>query len=402
MNWKSIVRAWVILFSFACLIGCSSAVPATQSGDSTSKIITDMRGAEVSVPLDPQRIVVMDDGTVESMMVIFGVADRIVGLPRTPKNYTYNFTSIKTNETYWYQGGRGVSLVLFPDLVKATVVGRNVPNYETLASLSPDLVILNSGSCSFPDWKKDEKSEKVIEMIEKMGIPVVVIDAPECSANPDLENLYKEISILGEIFGKEEKANQVVSFLREQIAFIEDRTNSVPAKDQPSVLFFGLSSTDIKKGGVGNVKGKDTPEDFFLHEIIHASNAYSNSGSPTVSAEQVLALDPDVILLPTSNGYHPPKELYECAPFQSLSELSAVKSHRVYSLPWTPSRCATRPEFPIDLMIAAKAAYPDMFSDVAVHDWVLDFYSGLYGVDKETAQTLRTAQWLDWTVEEDF
>ena len=144
MNWKSIVRSFLMFFYIVCIIGCCGAASAAQSGDGTSKIITDMRGAEVSVPQAPQRIVVMDDGTVESMMVIFGVADRIVGLPRTPKNYTYNFTSMKTNETYWYRGGRGVSLVLFPDLVKATVVGRNAPNYETLASLSPDLVIGSS------------------------------------------------------------------------------------------------------------------------------------------------------------------------------------------------------------------------------------------------------------------
>jgi iron complex transport system substrate-binding protein len=392
---------WLMLFAAACVIGCCSGETA-QSEDAAHKTITDMRGVEVLIPKDPQRMVVMDDGTVESIMVIFGVADRIVGLPRTPKNYTYNYTSVTKNETYWYRGGKCVPLVLYPELVNATVVGRNVPNYETVASLSPDLMILNSGSCSFPDWKKDEKSEKVIEMIENMGIPVIVIEAPECSVNPDLENLYKEITILGEVFGKKDKANQVVSFLQEQVGFIEERTRGVPEKEQPSVLFFGLSSTDIKKGGVGNVNGKDTPEDFFLHETVHARNAYSDSGKPTVSAELVLAIDPDIILLPTSNGYHPPRELYESEPFQSLSELSAVKNHRVYSLPWTPSRCATRLEFPIDLMIAAKASYPEKFSDTKIHEWVLDFYSGLYGVDEETALALRSAQWLDWTAEEDF
>jgi len=53
-------------------------------------------------------------------------------------------------------------------------------------------------------------------------------------------------------------------------------------------------------------------------------------------------------------------------------------------------------------MIIAKAAYPEQFSDIKVHEWVLEFYQNVYGVDEETAIGLRSAQWLDWMVEEDF
>ncbi|QSZ68182.1 iron ABC transporter substrate-binding protein [Methanofollis aquaemaris] len=369
---------------------------------SESKIVTDMRGLDVSIPKDPQRVVVMADGMVESVMIIFGVEDRIVGLPRTPKNYVYNYTSVVANESYSYKNGEYVPVVLYPGLRDLTVVGREVPNYETIASLSPDLVLLRSGSCSFPDYQTDENSKKTVETIESLGIPVVLLSAPECSDRPDLENLYREIAILGEIFDREEEAGQIVDLLTEKVALIDERTRDVPDADRPSVLFFGLSSSDRKKGGVGNVRGIDTPDSYFLEEIVHAKNAFRDPGRHTLSVEQVLTLDPDVILLPTSSGYHPPRELYESEPFRCLQELKAVKNRQVYALPWTPSRCGTRLEFPIDLMIAAKGAYPELFSDIRICDWTLEYYSDLYGVDEETAKKIRSAQWLDWTVEENF
>jgi len=37
-----------------------------------------------------------------------------------------------------------------------------------------------------------------------------------------------------------------------------------------------------------------------------------------------------------------------------------------------------------------------------VHSWVLDFYKRTYRVGGDVAAGLRSAQWLDWTVEEGF
>ncbi|HSK09510.1 MAG TPA: hypothetical protein VK911_08030 [Vicinamibacterales bacterium] len=114
------------------------------------------------------------------------------------------------------------------------------------------------------------------------------------------------------------------------------------------------------------------------------------------------ALDPDVIFLPTSSGYHPPRELTEAPYFRDLQRLRAVREGRVYALPWSPMNCARRVEYPVELMIMAKGAYPERLADVAVHDWILDFYRSIYRVDAEQARSLRRAQWLEWTVESGF
>ena len=57
---------------------------------------------------------------------------------------------------------------------------------------------------------------------------------------------------------------------------------------------------------------------------------------------------------------------------------------------------------PIDLVIMAKGVYPDRFADLAVHDWVLEFYRRTYRVDEGQARLLRRSQWLEWTAESAF
>ncbi|MDD2787165.1 MAG: iron ABC transporter substrate-binding protein, partial [Methanoculleus sp.] len=85
--------------------------------------------------------------------------------------------------------------------------------------------------------------------------------------------------------------------------------------------------------------------------------------------------------------------------YQNVDELSAIKNRRVSSFPWEPCNCAKRLEYPIDVMVIAKAAYPERFADVVLEEWLLEFYENVYNVDRVTAEGLRSAQWMDWCVE---
>jgi len=104
-------------------------------------------------------------------------------------------------------------------------------------------------------------------------------------------------------------------------------------------------------------------------------------------------------VLDTANGYHPPEELYSAPYYQNVGELSAVKNRRVFALPWTC--CSTkRLEYPIEVMVIAKAAYPDRFSDIDLEEWLIDFFKDVYDVDNETARALISTQWMDWCVKQ--
>jgi len=406
---KHVVKI-IMMLCLVCItsIGCGGDNSSpTNDNTADTRTIADMRGREVEIPTDISRVVTLDDGFVAGIMTILGEADTIVGLgSQCPqKAYTYSFESVE-GEGYTYAEGVNPVRYLnprFADLPLLTTYGQ-ATNYETLAGLEPDLVTLRVGSCYADDNSGDpEVLNRKIKTIESLGIPLVILEAPVFD-NPDLSDVTEEIRVVGQIFDEEKKALEIAYYLEDIIEMIAERTAGIAEVDKPEVLMFGLSPTARKSGGAGNIWGTDTIESFFLEEIVHARNAYDGVGSfsITLSAEQVLAENPDVIILPTSNGYHPPSELYTAPYYQNLQELDAVKNRRVVSLPWTPCNCAKRIEYPIEVMIMAKASYPELFEDIKINEWVLGFYRDVYGVNEETARGLRTAQWLDWTVEEDW
>ncbi|WP_281175274.1 hypothetical protein [Methanogenium cariaci] len=185
---------------------------------------------------------------------------------------------------------------------------------------------------------------------------------------------------------------------------MRERTQDVSKGEKPTVLIFGLSPMHRTETAAGIAWGLKTTESYLIEEIINAKNAYrSNTGSfQVVSTEQVLSMNPDVIILGTAaGGYHPPPEELYCATYYThLRELSAVQNHRVTALPFAPRNAAQRLEYPLDLMVMAKTVYPDRFEDVKMDEWMLAFYREVYGVDENIAKEICAAQLMNWCIEE--
>lgn len=370
--------------------------------------VVDMRGVEVTVPVKIRRVVSIDDGFTASVMAGLGEIDKMVGLGSTciQRNFNYEFETI-SGTAYAYENGRNPVSVLHPFLQELPLVAASnaALNYERLAQLAPDVVILRAGSCTF-GCLEEEKTIQALQRMASLGIPVVVLNSATCATSHTLESISEEIRLLGQLFGKAEQAGKLAQMLEENAREVQQQTAALAEKERPRVLLLGLSPKARSGGAAANTKGTDTMESHFIEAYAHARNAYEGPGGRSsaliLSAEQILTLNPDVILLPTSSGYHPPRELYEAPYFQNLQSLKALQNRRVYALPWMPCNCAKRLEYPIELLITAKAAHPELFSTWKVHEWVLGFYKDLYGVDEPTAKKLRSAQWLDWMVEANF
>lgn len=167
------------------------------------------------------------------------------------------------------------------------------------------------------------------------------------------------------------------------------------------MLVLGLSPMHRTETSVGIAWGLKTTESYMIEDVVNAKNALrSDLGSfEIVSTEKVLAMNPDVIVIGTAAHYAPPEELYEAPYYKNLRELQAVKNHRVVSLPYSPRNSAKRLEYPLDLMVIAKAVYPEKFEDIDLNEWILSFYQDVYGIDRDTAIQLLSAQLMDWCVE---
>ena len=364
--------------------------------------VKDMRGAEVKIASPLDRVATIDDGFVESVMTHLGVIDKVklIGSWSMKRDYKYDFTT-KAGEAYTLRGWN-VMKYLHPwlnDLPCVNSPQGNVVNFEALANENPQLVILRIGDCTLRGSNKDAV-EKTIATIEALGIPLAVIYAPR---GAEIATMQEEMRVLGEIFGQKDKALKLFEYLDKTQKLVQERTANLKEDQKISMLYMGLNPNIRKNGGVASAYGVNTPESFIIENIAGAKNAFRGDGSNVIlSTEQLYAIDPDVIVRPTSTGYHPASELLNSSDFEKLEELKAIKNKRVYAMPWSPMNCARRVEYPIDILIIAKAAYPQLFSDIKVHKFVLDFYKDVYGVSEDQAKALRSEQILDWTVENDF
>jgi len=391
---------FVLLLTFFC-----TAADAATAGRRT---VIDSRGVEVQVPVDVQRVITISDGLIEGVMTVLGVQHTLVGIGskclQDVDTYAYD---VGDGQTLTLSGGVNTVTKLNPWMKDLPLVADYgvAPNYETLARLNPDVVIMRMGSCSL--WLEDptamsddENITKTVEMIHSLGFPLVVLYGPNMFATPDLFTISREINIIGRVFGREEKAAALADFLEQQVQLVKERTSGIAEKDKPRVLYFGLSPEARKEGGAGNTIGLDSHESFIIENIVNARNAFNKPGSwKLISAEQVLSINPDVIILPTDWGFHPPRELYASPYCRNLKDLKAVKERRVASLGYTPCDCAKRLEYPIEAMIIAKTTYPGRFADIELEPWLIDFYQKVYGVSRQTAYQLLSAQWLDWVRE---
>ncbi len=392
---KSIHTAF-LLFFYVLFAFCCAAQAAT---------VTDMRGVQVKLPDNIQRVATIDDGFVEGVMTNLGVIDKVevIGSWSMKRDYKYDFEG--ADGATWQHRGWNTMKLLHPWLDEKICINSpqgNIINFEALAKAAPDVLILRVGDCTVSAGDKNAV-DRTINTIEALGIPLVVIYAPTWYKSPNLATMRDEAAVIGAVFGRPDQAAQLLDSLAATEQQIRKKTADIPADKKTRVLLLGLDPNVRQQGASGRVWGVDTSESYIVEQVAGAVNAFRGAGSGVpLSAEQIYALDPDVIILPTYNGYHPPRELYEAPYYQLLSELRAVKEKRVYAMPWSPMNCARRIEYPLDMLIIAKAAYPDRFKEINVYNHALELYKRAYHVDGDTARALRTTQLLDWMKDIDF
>lgn len=394
MNKKILFICVLLILSFAASVAFAQ-----------TRTIRDMRGVEVTIPNRITKVATIDDGFVEAIMTHLGVIEtvQVIGSWALKLHTPYTFPSSSGEDTeHW---GASPMRIINPWLDELDCITSRQGiglDFEMLAAKNPDVVILRVGDCTIGAADKAVVN-KSIATIEALGLPLVVLYAPSWFKNSDLSTLVEEASVIDSVFNKPEGSVELLKWLGSMEGLIRERTATIDEEKKTRLLYFGLSSKVRQQGAAGTAHGLDTPESYMVESVANAVNAFRGRGSGVpLSAEQVYALDPDVIVLPTFNGYHPASELYEADYYASLSELRAIRQKRVHSLPYSPKNCARRLEYPLDMLIIAKAAYPNLFEDIKVHEYALELYMKAYGIDQNLAEQVRSKQFLDWTVESDF
>ena len=171
------------------------------------------------------------------------------------------------------------------------------PNIENIIALKPDVVLVSTAS----------QIQNFTRTLDAQNIAYFV-------TNPNsLDDIYKSIYQIGEIFGTNERAYRLVDELKKRVAETETRTAS--AED---VKVF----VQIDKNSLYTV-GKDS----FITDLINRAGGESvtkdiTTAYPKISKETALGLNPEAIILSESADNQEPNEVFANSP--------AVKNRRVY------------------------------------------------------------------------
>ncbi|MFH0916584.1 MAG: ABC transporter substrate-binding protein [bacterium] len=270
--------------------------------------VTDDNKVSVTIDAKPMRIVSTAPANTEVVFAL-GVGDRLVGV-----------TSLDDYP---------------PEVADIAKIGDFQPNAEAIIGLDPDLVLGYSGN------------EEALAPIKTNGVPVLIF-------NPStLEQIYANITTIGAVTGATGKAAELVDSVKAQIKSVSDAATA--AGDSPKV-FYALDNT-LWTAGPGS----------FVDELLalaRATNVAAAPGADGMAAqafyqfapEQLVAADPDVILLPGSTY----KSAEEFTGDPRFASLKAVKDGRVLVI---DDVIVTRPGPRIaeGLKILAAAIHPAAF-----------------------------------------
>lgn len=246
--------------------------------------VTDHAGREVTIEHEPQRLVSCYYIT-SSLLMALGVDEKMVG--------------IEDNPDY-----RPIYALSAPSLLDLPWVGTaKVLDVEACIALNPDLVIL-------PLRLKDSA-----QILEDLGVNVLLV-------NPETQDqLVEMIRMVGAATNTQTKAEALMAFLAKQESYLEQVLWDA---DAPSVYLAGNSSLLTTAGNAmyqsdmirlaGGTNVAATVEDTYWAQIDY---------------EQLLAWNPDYIILASSAQYTPQDVLED----PNLAGCSAIVNANVYQIP---------------------------------------------------------------------
>jgi iron complex transport system substrate-binding protein len=195
----------------------------------------------------------------------------------------------------------------YPATTPTTDLSGLRPSVEAIAKYEPDLVVLANDR------------NGVVAALAALGVDTLLL--PSAVA---LEDVYREITVLGTATGHRARADEVVAAVR---ADLEAIAKSVPTRARPVRYFYELSSAL-----------HSATSDTFIGELLRTIGLVSIADAagpaagayPQLSTEYVLDSDPDVILVAHTDGTAGDAGVIKGRP--GWSELQAVRNDRVVVL----------------------------------------------------------------------
>ncbi len=272
--------------------------------------ITDDANKEVTIESDPQTIVSIQASNTEIAFAL-GLGERIVGV----SDYC-NYPA--------------------EALEKEKVGGQDI-NVEMVLSLQPDIALVT-------DYH-NETHPDILKQFEEAGIKVIVV-----GETSSFEEVYKNIEMIGKATGTEEKANKMITDMKDRLTAIKQQAAEITEKKKVWVEV--SPSPDIF------TTGKNT----FMHEMLESIQAINaaedQEGWVKLTEEEIVQLNPDVII--TTYGYYVENPSEQVLARKGWQDVPAIKNEQVFDV---DNDTVTRPGPRLieGVETLAKLIYPEVF-----------------------------------------
>jgi iron complex transport system substrate-binding protein len=293
----------------ACSAQAAPEASPTPSASATFTPVTlDNCGTEVTVDTPPTKVVTIKS-TATEMLLALGLQDVMVGT-------AFADGPVPDDEAAAYDA--------------IPVVSDKVPGQEALLALEPDFV--------YGGWESNFSADGVGDRatLQNLGIGTYVSPAAckEQGYMPDpltFDKVADEIREVAAIFGVPERAEALVA---EQEATLAQARK--PAQETTALWYSSGSDTPYVGAGIG------APQ--MIMDAAGLTNIFADVHDTWTSAgwEQVVAADPDVIVLVDASWNTAAKkiELLEANP--ATSQLTAVREHRYLTIPFPAGEAGVR------------------------------------------------------------
>ena len=308
-----------------------TAQPDGASETSYPVTVTDQAGCQVTIESQPETLV-SGYYITTSLLIALGLQDELVGIEAKADT-------------------RPIYALSAPELLELPSVGTAKEfDLEGCAALAPDLVILPL------------KLESAADSLAELGIPALLV-------NPEDQALLNEaVTLIGTATNTQARAQALLDFSAEQEQRLAD---TLAGAETPSVYLAGNSDFLSTAGDA-----------MYQSDMIRMAGGVNAAAEITdtywaeVSYEQVLAWDPDYIVLASDAGYTVDDVLAD----PNLAGCAAVENGNVFQIPGDAEAWDSPvPGGILGAVWLSSVLHPDLCPEADSLAVIDEFYQTFYG-----------------------
>ncbi|MGO3247795.1 MAG: siderophore ABC transporter substrate-binding protein [Agrococcus casei] len=321
---RSMIAVSALAAAAVALTGCATGTEAAEAPQADTITVEDNSG-QIEVPADPTSVIALDNRSFETLDA-WGIELSAAAVSLMPDTIGYT-----TDE----------SLI--------DIGNHREPDLEQIVAVQPDLII--SG----------QRFSQFNEQMAELAPDAVIVDLEPREGEPFADELKRQITVLGEIFDKQDEASAMVADFD---AAIDRAAAAYDSADTVMALNASGGELGYLAPGVGRTLGP-VFDILALTPALEVADASDDHQGDDISVEAVADSDPDWILVMDRDAavsaddpeYSPAASVIEDS--EALARVSAVEQGQIVYMPadtYTNEGLQTYTEFFNDFADALEAA----------------------------------------------